>query len=276
MMLAPIPILLYHRLDHSGRDTSTPPEVFAGHLAWLAERGYTTLRAGELARILAGEAARPERPVFITFDDGYADLVTEAAPVLRAHDFTATAFLITSLVATGGCGRDSSDDRVAGTGGDAPAPTGRRDHVSWPEVRALAADGLFEFHSHTHSHVRWPLDASQASVVADDIDQSRAVLARELGEPESAFDHLAWPWGRACPAWEDEVQRRGVPVRYVVQRGAANRQGRLGRLPRLMVDGTPVEAFARWMTVLGRGSGAYAANQVFGTIRRVRQGVGYR
>lgn len=256
-MIAPIPILLYHRVDHSGGAFATAPDLFDQHLSWLTDRGYQSLTATDLAQVLADPAApRPAKAVAITFDDGYADLATEVAPALRRHGLRATAFLITSLCP------------------DTPEPT--HEHLSWSEARGLAAEGVLDFQSHTHSHGRWELGPQGAASVASDIQVSVDLLTSKLAQPRSRFAHLAWPWGRTCEAWEAAAAELGVTSQYVVQRGAANRAGRHHRLPRLLLDGAPVAKLAGWTAVLSARPGALAANSVFGTIRQLRRGAGYR
>ncbi len=258
-MFAPIPILLYHRVDNSGGPFVTPPEVFSQHLGWLADRGYRTLRPRELTQMLSGASSmsgRADKAVMITFDDGYADLETSVAPALREHGFNATAFLITSRCPS--------------------QPVADSEHLSWSAARSLATEGVLEFQSHTHTHSRWSIGRHDTASVRDDIATSLAVLSDELGRPKTSFSHLAWPWGRTCPEWEDVAARMGVASQYVVQRGAANRAGQHRRLPRVLLDGVSLPHFQRWMGLLSNGPGALACNQVFGTIRQLRRGAGYR
>ena len=181
-----------------------------------------------------------------------ADLATEVAPLLREHGFTATSFLITGLCPS--------------------RPTADNGHLAWTDARALAGEGVLEFHSHTHSHVRWDMVAAQAPVVLGDVARARATLSAELHEPETTFSHLAWPWGRTCPAWEQGASRLGLTTQYVVQRGAVTRPGMSLHLPRLVADGMPLPVLSRWLTVLSNRVGSHAANQVFGAVRQRRRG----
>ncbi len=112
--------------------------------------------------------------------------------------------------------------------------------------------------------------------MAGDVERSIDLLADELGRPRAEVSHLAWPWGRTCPSWEQAAARLGVVSQFVVQRGAADRPGRVHRLPRLVMDGSPVIRLGRWLELLSDQRGARAANLVYGTVRQVRRGAGYR
>ncbi len=59
----------------------------------LVGSSFVSLTASEAGRMLAQEQAWPARPALVTFDDGYADVVTCALPVLRRHGVKATLFV---------------------------------------------------------------------------------------------------------------------------------------------------------------------------------------
>ena len=251
----PIPILLYHRVDDRGRPFTTRPEVFADHLSLLADRGYRSLTAEQLDHCIAGDpAAFGPKPFAITFDDGFAELETTVAPLLRDAGFTATAFLITSR-----CG---------------PGGEGAGEHLSWEAARSLQSSGTLEFFSHSHTHRRWG-SAVEPQTIVDDLDASLSLLADELGRPRSELDHLAWPFGDTTDGWERAAVGLGLTTQYVVQRGAVTHADRHLRLPRLMADGYSTALVGRWLDVLSRPLGAAAANQVFGRLRGVRRGGAY-
>ncbi len=262
MSLNPIPVLLYHRVDQSGQKFSTSPETFEQHLTWLDDNGYQTLGSAEFAQLLARpEAPQPDKAVMITFDDGFACLDDEVAPALRRHDYTGTAFLITGRM-----------EQRAPNGDHARSPDG--EVLRWEAARRLATEGVLDFHTHTHRHQKWNFGSGEAATIAEELATSRAILAEELGQSESQFDQVAWPYGRTCDEWEDEARKLGMQTHYVVQRGAIDRRQR-HRIPRLLVDGMSATMLARWMNILATPRGARSVNRVFGSIRQVRQGAGY-
>ena len=92
-------ILLYHRVTEVPSDPwalSVTPDHFAGHLEILRE--YT--RPISLQQLSQGlrEGDLPDCSVVVTFDDGYADNLLNAKPLLERYDVPATVFLATGLV----------------------------------------------------------------------------------------------------------------------------------------------------------------------------------
>ena len=103
---APTVILLYHRIACDGPDPhlqQVRPEHFAGHLGWLRSVA-TVVPLADVVR----PAAEPR--VAITFDDGYADNLHVAKPLLESFGQPATVFVTSSAV---GSGRGFWYDRLA-------------------------------------------------------------------------------------------------------------------------------------------------------------------
>jgi peptidoglycan/xylan/chitin deacetylase (PgdA/CDA1 family) len=173
-----VPILMYHEIatrHDTGSRLAVSPDSFAAQLAHLDEAGFTTLTVSGLAAALAGEPARlPERPVLITFDDGFADFHREALPVLAKYGFTATVFVTTGWIADAG-------PRAAG-----PSP-GRM--LSWSQIREAAAAGV-EIGAHSHQHPQ--LDQIRAERLRDELTTSKMLLEDGLG---MAVPGLAYPFG---------------------------------------------------------------------------------
>ena len=93
-------ILTYHRVNDD-RDpffAAVPTAVFERHMAWVA-RTYVTLPLETLLeRMRRGRL--PRRALAITFDDGYRDNLTHAAPILARYGLPATIFVATGFIGT--------------------------------------------------------------------------------------------------------------------------------------------------------------------------------
>lgn len=92
-------ILMYHRVAELSSDPhrlAVTPRHFAEHLAILRERA-PVIRLEELVRRLQA-GSRADRAIILTFDDGYADNLAHAKPLLERHEVPATVFVSTGYV----------------------------------------------------------------------------------------------------------------------------------------------------------------------------------
>jgi peptidoglycan/xylan/chitin deacetylase (PgdA/CDA1 family) len=84
--------------DRLGFNLSVTPADFARQMDWFASSGYHPIDMDDLRGYLLAGRELPDRPVVLTFDDGYRDLYTAAYPILRAHRFKAVAYVPSGFV----------------------------------------------------------------------------------------------------------------------------------------------------------------------------------
>jgi peptidoglycan/xylan/chitin deacetylase (PgdA/CDA1 family) len=167
-----IPILLYHYVlpvSPSSRDVtlfnlSISPAMFARQMALLHVEGATPISPAMLMQALAGERALPPHPVMLTFDDGYTDFATAAAPVLLRYGFVATDYVVSGFV-------------------------GHSGYMTAAQVRRMDAEGLV-IGSHTMHHL--DLATVSPAVALAEIDGGKVALEQLLGHRVLDF---AYPYG---------------------------------------------------------------------------------
>lgn len=194
-----VPVLTYHRIGRlpavrtpTSDALTVEPRVFAAQMRWLAKHGFHAITDRRLLEALDLGTPLPNRPVLITFDDGYADVLANAAPVLLRLHWPATAFVIT--------------DRI---GGSDPS------FLTWRELRDLERDG-FTIGSHTVHHVNLTkLSPPQAWF---ELSHSRLTLERHLGEPVHSF---AYPYGGVDRAVVGEARTAGYALAFTTRPGDA-------------------------------------------------------
>lgn len=135
-MAVELPILMYHDLteDEAATNSMTVTvERFRLDMEFLQQSGYTPLLPADLIEIQNGRQAMPDRPVMITFDDGYRSNYDYAYPVLQQTGMRAAIAVIAYNILPA-----YSDD--AG-----------RHTLTWSELREMHESGVFEIGSHTYN-----------------------------------------------------------------------------------------------------------------------------
>lgn len=221
-----VPVLLYHAITANPSSWVAPFAVparrFARHMDLVAACGRTPVTVGTLASGLAGSAPMPERPVVITFDDGFADLVDTVAPILGSRGLPATAFLTSGFI-----GRTSP-------GGDRM--------VSWAGAAELSAAG-FDIGAHSVTH-------AQLDVIADadrkfEVTACRRELQDRLGLPITEF---AYPHGYSDRRVRTLVREAGYESACAVRNAFSHAGDRVDAIARLMVRATTDEVTVRhWL-----------------------------
>ncbi len=181
-------LLTYHSISNDPGPTSIPASIFRAQMDAVSASGYRVVRLSEVAEWMTGRVELPERSLAITFDDGFTDFATEAAPVLAAHGFSATVFLPTAKI--GG---------FADWPGEQTSPA--RALMSWSQVQTLAQQGI-DFGGHSVTHPKLP--TLSAMDLAREVGESRAEIARQLGQAPTSF---APPYGASNANVIDEIRK---------------------------------------------------------------------
>lgn len=187
-----VPVLTYHHIlrDEENtrfRHTSTTTSVraFSNQMAWLRDRGYTTLTMYQLEGYVRNKINLPAKAVAITFDDGLKSVSRYAYPVLNEFGFNATAFIISSRIK----GRPQKWD---------PASL---QFMSVQEIKGI--QDVFDIQSHTHflhrvDGYKHPILLSRSPhVILFDFQRSRRALAQfnphvlYLSYPFGGYDNKA-------------------------------------------------------------------------------------
>src|SRR5260370_36953187 len=75
---------------------------FKAQMSYLACAGYTPITMQRLFDAFDGKASLPEKPIILTFDDGWAGQYTYGFPVLHQHGFAGSFAIPAGLVGAGG------------------------------------------------------------------------------------------------------------------------------------------------------------------------------
>lgn len=208
------PILTYHSLDESASVTSVRPQFFREHMHSLARRGFVGISLSELLDAWDGSGTLPSRPVVLTFDDGFANLLEHAAPVLSELGFRATIFVV-----SGRCGQTNDWPNQA-------PGIPRLPLLSWSQLAQMATAG-FEFGAHSVTHR--PLTEIAPAEAQREILESKATIEQQLGRPVQTF---AYPFG-VFTCMHYEIVRNHFRAACSVELAKAGPANDRHQLPRL-------------------------------------------
>ena len=158
-------VLNYHQIANNFTPLSVPPAVFDEQMAYLKDHGYITITPEELYEGIEENLSLPEKPVLITFDDGYVDNYNNALPIIKKYGMRATVFIVPGFT-------DNNPN-----------------YLTWNQLKEMERNG-FNGQSHTLTHQaleELPDDAIRAELL-----NSKLMLEKNLGHP---IDFLAYPTG---------------------------------------------------------------------------------
>lgn len=199
-MKPPLWVAMYHSITDTADDpyrVTVSPVRFARQLHWLGDRG---LRGVSVRELLAATAAgRAKGLVGLTFDDGYADFLDSALPLLRRHGFTATVYVLPG--------------RLGGTNAwDTAGPS--KSLLTEDEILRIADAGM-EIGSHGLTHVS--LTGADDTVLAAETRLSRELLEEMTGTPVDGF---CYPYGQVDPRAIHAVRKAGYRYACAIDPGA--------------------------------------------------------
>lgn len=222
-----VPVLMYHHLlrraentRYQGNEIVTYVEDFTAQLDWLAEQGYQTISPAQLVDWYENGTPLPQKPVMITFDDGYLSNFVYAYPLLKARGFSAVIFSVTGKIA------------------DAPV-TFRADQINMADRQTMQAGGdVFFYASHTHDLHH--LTGKHSALVTVDSATAAADLQTSL-QTVSAFPSgttaiFSYPYGNYSDAVETLLAKHGVRLAFRASSGKLTRATPRYALPRYPVS----------------------------------------
>ena len=145
-------VLEYHHVSDDVEDEgwayTVPVAEFKEQLDYLQAQGYTTISMQDFVRAKKGKQELPDKPVILTFDDGYEDNYTTLLPLLEERGMKATVYMVTNSI-------------------------GRKGYLSWNQLRDMQNRGI-ELGSHTANHQ--PLTSLERDKQAEEMKLSKLLM----------------------------------------------------------------------------------------------------
>ncbi len=196
-----IPVLMYHKVGTAPKGSQlgklwVTTAEFREQMLYLKQNGYTTLNFCDMRDIELGKMKRPEKPVVVTFDDGYANNYTDAYPVLRELGLKGCIFLVYETI--------DSHNSWHNPDSEPWVPM-----LTWAQVKEMQDSGVVEFGSHTMKHRNLP--TIPLDQVRWELTESKKRIEEKLGREMVGF---AYPYGAGAFVPEVRKAAREAGYRY--------------------------------------------------------------
>lgn len=147
-----IPILEYHAVSNNMwgiPELFMDPAEMEAQLAYLVDNGYDPIWFEDLRHV-----EQYDKPVILTFDDGYDDNYLELFPLLKKYNVKATVFVIAGVI-------------------------GKNHHMTGEQISEMASSGLVSVQSHGMTHNE--LGYMDESSLRYEYSESKRILAGLTG-----------------------------------------------------------------------------------------------
>jgi len=215
-----IPILMYHSIESMPKSTvmrslHVPPRRFRFQMWMLKKLGYQGLSIRELKPYLDGD--KIGKVVGITFDDGYQNILLNAAPILKKYNFSATCYIVSQCIGSSNTW-------------DLNKNITQRPLMKETEINSWLKLGM-DIGAHTKTHA--DLTSISKSKVEKEISDCKDELEKIFKVKITDF---CYPFGKFNELVCDMTKEAGYLSATSMQRGRASNMSNSFMLPRIPIN----------------------------------------
>lgn len=172
-----LPVIMYHHISEKPELLGTytiSPEEFENDIKYLKEQGYCSISAEQLLNYFKHGSSLPEKPVMITFDDGFESFYVYAMPILKKYGFSAIIAVVGSFADKFSEADDHNVDYS---------------YLTWNEIEEISKSGFVEIANHTYnmhtvSHGRNGCTA----MCGEDFECYKEIMRRDIPKLQKRID----------------------------------------------------------------------------------------
>lgn len=205
----PVPIIMYHSLLPGGNgDYVIDPALFEQDLQYLQSAGYTTVTVADLTAYVDRGTPLPDKPVMLTFDDGYYNNYLYAHPLLKQYGMRA---VISPIGSVSEFYSDHPEEQ------DKP----RYSHVTWEQLTEMVTSGVWEVQHHSYdlhhtdlgrkgvAQKKGESDTAYTTALTNDLTAATQLLKSRVGVTPTAF---VYPFGAYTKGTDPVLRQMGFRV----------------------------------------------------------------
>lgn len=212
-----LPVIMYHHITENPKKAGTytvTTSEFENDLKFIKSCGYTAVSVSEITDYVYSGKNLPEKPIMITFDDGFESYKVLAFELLKKYNMKSTVFIIGS---TADLYSKIDDHHISYS------------NLNWEAISILARSPLCEIHSHTYdlhhnekgerkgmSRLKNESDEKYFKNISDDL-----TILQKLFESHSLPlpTAIAYPFGAYDNKTKDIIKSLGFKVSFTCESG---------------------------------------------------------
>ncbi len=210
-----LPVVMYHQLSKNisrAGDYCITVNQLENDLKYLKEKGYETIDIAQLLAHVKSGAALPEKPIMLTFDDGYETVYSYLLPLLEKYDMCAVASVVGSFTDM----YTQVDDHNLSYS-----------YMNWDEVIELAAGDRIEIQNHSYDlhktdsqgrkgaqKVSSETVQEYSAFMNEDVGKMQALLTEKTGKKPTAF---TYPFGSYSKESKQVLEAMGFEAAFVCE-----------------------------------------------------------
>lgn len=136
----PVPVIMYHSVQQDERacgEYVVSLDQVSSDIRYLKENNFTSVFVGDLVRYVNYNGGLPDKPVILTFDDGFYNNYTYLYDLLKKEDFKASVSVVGDFTTNSSESGEPKDPAYS--------------YLSWHDISDMYNSGIFEFCNHTNS-----------------------------------------------------------------------------------------------------------------------------
>ena len=236
------------------RETTTiSTKNLTRHFAWIQAHGYHPVSINDLLDAKLGKKLLPNKPVLLTFDDGYESVYSRVYPLLKLYKYPAVSALVGSwLEVENGQTVQYGDEKVP-----------REHFLSTQQIKEMADSGLLEFVSHSYdlhngilanphgnkmaAAVTLQYDANTKAYesrenyrnrIKQDLQKNNALIHKITEKYPKA---IAWPYGAYNAIVTEVANELEMPITLTLNEDGQAQTNHLAQVGRFLIDANPTE-----------------------------------
>ena len=202
-----VPIIMYHSILPDRQGTYiVHPDLLERDLAYLQENGYHTVTVADLIAYVDEGTPLPDKPIMLTFDDGYYNNYLYAHPLLKQYGMRAVISPIGAVSEFYSAHPEEQDNP-------------RYSHVTWEQLTDMTRSGVWEIQHHSYdlhhtdqgrkgvAQKQGESDTDYRRVLTDDLTHGSDLLTTHVGVTPTAF---VYPFGAYTSGTDPILREWGV------------------------------------------------------------------